>query len=302
VTPGQQLRALRRNDVDPRVGHGGRRLGVVGVERAHARAVGVRDGEAGIRHAERAEDARGEELVQRLAGDDLDDPPHHVGGDRVVPLGAGLEEQWQPRPHVARRGEVVLGRRVEEEARRAIRLVDRVGGLEAVGEARGVGEQVPHEHRLGGRDGDRRRGHPHAVDAQVAEGGDELRHRVEERKRPLLVEHHRRDRRDRLGHRVDAPDRVGLHRQPGLRVAMAARGHVGDPAPARDHELRALEAPVGHEAVEVGVEPRETLGIEPDLLRLDFRCQRSRGRHFPSFAVATGTRPSLRDAGTFSAE
>ena len=40
-----------------------------------------------------------------------------------------------------------------------------------------------------------------------------------ELQRALLVEHHGRDRRDRLRHRVDAPDRVVRHRQPGVEVA-----------------------------------------------------------------------------------
>ena len=96
--------------------------------------------------------------------------------------------------------------------------------------------------RRAGRDGRRR--HPVAVDAQVAEGRDELRHRVEERERALLVEHHRRDRGDRLGHRVDAPDRVGLDRQAGLGVALPAVRDVGDPPAARDDQQRALVAPV----------------------------------------------------------
>ena len=212
--------------------------------------------------------------------------PQHVGGHRVVPLGARLEQQRQPGPDVAGRGEVVLGRRVEEEARRAVGLVDGVGLLEAVGQPRRVREQVPDEHRLRRPGGDGRRRHPVAVDAQVLEGRDELRHRVEERERALLVEQHRRDRGDRLGHRVDAPDRVGLDGQAGLRVALPAVRDVGDPPAARDGQQRALVAPVGHEAVEVGVEPREAPGVEPDLLRCDLGRQRRRRRHPspPSFA------------------
>ena len=40
-----------------------------------------------------AEDALLEELVERLAGEDLDEPAEDVGGDAVVPLRAGLEQQ-----------------------------------------------------------------------------------------------------------------------------------------------------------------------------------------------------------------
>src|SRR3712207_7379962 len=48
-------------------------------------------------HPERAEDALGEDLVQGLAGDDLEQPAQHVGGHPVVPLAARLEEQGQDR-------------------------------------------------------------------------------------------------------------------------------------------------------------------------------------------------------------
>ena len=178
----------------------------------------------------------------------------------------------------------MLGRRIEDEARRAIGLVDGVGLLEAVGQPGRVREQVPDEHRLRRAGGDGRRRHPVAVDVQVPEGRDELGHRVEERERALLVEQHGRDRGDRLGHRVDAPDRVGLDGQAGLRVALPAVRHVGDPPAARDGQQRALVASVGHEAVEVGVQPREAPGIEPDLLRCDLRRQRRRRRH-PSLLV-----------------
>ena len=134
------------------------------------------------------------------------------------------------------------------------------------------------------------------------EGRDELRHRVEERERALLVEHHRRDRRDRLGHRVDAPDRVGLDRQAGLGVALPAVRDVGDPPAARDDQQRALVAPVGHEAVEVGVQPREALGIQPDLLRLRPLVANAAVvaiRRLPR-SPPDRTRPSLRDAGSFT--
>ncbi len=79
--------------------------------------------------------------------------------------------------------------------------------VEAVGETRGVGQQVPDPHRLGGRHGHRRLRRAAAEDALVAERLDVAVHRVLQLERALLVEHHRRHRRDRLGHRVDAPQR-----------------------------------------------------------------------------------------------
>ena len=87
-------------------------------------------------------------------------------------------------------------------------------------------------------DGAQRR--PGLVDPGVGERRDEPRHRVGQLERALLVEHHRRDRGDRLGHRVDAPERVVGHRQPGLEVAQPVVGQVRDaPAPGdRDRPAR----------------------------------------------------------------
>jgi hypothetical protein len=45
--------------------------------------------ERGVGHPQRREDLLGEEGVERLARDHLDDAAEHVGGDGVVPLAAG---------------------------------------------------------------------------------------------------------------------------------------------------------------------------------------------------------------------
>ena len=45
-------------------------------------------------------------VSRRCPGDDLDDPPEHVGGDGVVPFRAGLEEQRYLAQRVARVGQV----------------------------------------------------------------------------------------------------------------------------------------------------------------------------------------------------
>ena len=81
-------------------------------------------------------------------GGDLDDPAQHVGGDAVVPLGAGLEQQRQAGPRVAGRGEVHPARGAELEALGPVHLVHRAGVVEAVGQPGGVGEQVPDPDRL----------------------------------------------------------------------------------------------------------------------------------------------------------
>src|SRR3954454_904661 len=62
-------------------------------EAAGVRGVGAGETEGGVGHAERGEDPLLEEAVERQPGRDLDDPAEHVGGDGVVPLGTGLEEE-----------------------------------------------------------------------------------------------------------------------------------------------------------------------------------------------------------------
>ena len=104
----------------------------------------------------------------------------------------------------------------------AIDPVERLRVVEAVGQPGRVREQMPDPHRLGRRHRDRlvlAAAGPHA---RVGEARDEARDRVLELERALLPQQHRRHRRDRLGHRVDPPQRVRLHRQPGLHVAQPA--------------------------------------------------------------------------------
>ena len=206
-----------------------------------------------------------EKRLEPLPGGDLDDPAEHVGRHAVVPLAARLEQQWELREQVAGRGEVDARRDGVLEPAQAVHLVDRVRVVEAVGEPGGVGEQVPHAHGLGDRNRRRRQRGAGVVDPGVGERGDEPRHRVGQLQRALLVEHHRGDGGDRLGHRVDAPDRVVGHRQPGLEVAQPMVGQVRDaPAPG-DRDRPAREQAVVDVAAEVPVDPREPGGVEPDL-------------------------------------
>ena len=88
----------------------------------------------------------------------------------------------------------------------------------------------------------------------VGERRDVPAHRVVELEQALLVGDQRGDGRDRLGHRVDPPDRVGLDRQPGLDVALAVRRHVGELAVAGHGEQPAGQQPVVDVALEVAVE------------------------------------------------
>src|SRR5436190_1766334 len=89
----RSLVAFAEGVVAHRIGQAGRHR----VQRSEPLVPGLVDVERGVGHVQRSEDVLVEELVQRLAGHDLDESPENVGGDRVVPLGAGLERQRKAR-------------------------------------------------------------------------------------------------------------------------------------------------------------------------------------------------------------
>jgi hypothetical protein len=225
-----------------------------------ARGPGLVDKERRVAHAERHEDALVQELIETLAGDLLDEVAEHVGRHRVVPRRAGrelerdacqrIDESLQP---------VVALEGVDLE--RAVRSVDVGAVLEAVGQPRGVAQQVDDAHRRVGRlrqPAGRRAGQATAaadIHAQVAPRRNEPVHRIVERHLAFLHQHHEGDAGDRLGHRIDAHDRVVPHRAPGLEVGVAEQRLVHDPAVARDQQLRTrqlagADVALGKEAVD----------------------------------------------------
>ena len=216
----------------------GRRLGepepaVLGlnVVRRQPVRLALADMKARVAHFEGGEDALVEERIERDAGPDLDEPAEHVGGDAVVParsrlkderLGGGGFHELGERPDV----------RVELDRAVAIERIDRVLVLESVGEPRGVDHEVVHGD--GPREGHRGEAFGLAALEHPCPGerGDELRDRIVELEAAILVEHQRRDGRDRLRHRVDAVNRVGLDRfartpRPGARRSRTRRGDRG---------------------------------------------------------------------------
>ena len=128
--------------------HGLPRSGSGHVERGEAVGLLVVAPERGVAHAERRADALLDELTERLTGHDLDDPTEHVGRHRVVPLRAGLEQQRDRRPHVARAREIHSRGRSPLEPGLPVQVIDAVRVHEAVREARRVREQVVDRHRL----------------------------------------------------------------------------------------------------------------------------------------------------------
>ncbi len=97
--------------------------------------------------------------------------------------------------------------------------------------------------------------------------------RVGQLKAAFLVQHHGRDRGNRLGHRVDPPQGVRLHRQAGLDVALPVAGHVRELAVPGDRDQPARQLLLVDIAREVPADPVEALGVETNLCRLDFCLQ-----------------------------
>ena len=141
---------------------------------------------------------------------DLDDPAEHVGRDGCI-------------PKLRRAGAAAAARRAPRRARPRVFswLIGAAawtsfwtwrGPGEAVSQARSVAHQVLDRDRpLGGTS------RALAVldpDLHLGEGGNVLGDRIGDQQPPFLDQRHRGDRDDRLGHGIDAEDRVGGHRRP----------------------------------------------------------------------------------------
>ena len=115
--------------------------------------------------------------------------------------------------------------------------------------------------------------HGHAVltvllgDLETRELGNELRNRVVEREAALVVVRHQGDADDRLGHRVDAEDRVLLDGDPVLDVPFAVGVEVDELPLAGDHRDDTGELAVVDHAVHCGVEFGEAGRIHADIGR-----------------------------------
>ena len=148
-----------------------------------------------------------QDLAERGAFDNLDNTAEHVGRHAILPHLARLM-------HERKRGQRldIFGQRPVRihDIRRLDQLLDRRRPGEAIGQPR----CVPHEVLDGDRPLERRKIELVAVDdadLRVGEGGDVFRDRIGDEEPSLLDQHHRGDRNDRLGHRIDAEDRVVGH-------------------------------------------------------------------------------------------
>ena len=105
-----------------------------------------------------------------------------------------------------------------------------------------------------------RAGHEHA---EVLPFRNVFVHGLVERDAAFLDQHHEGYARERLGHRIDAEDRVVLDRRLALDVGKALHGRMDDLAAAIDQELR----------------PREAAGVDIALLQVIFETIERRLGH-----------------------
>jgi hypothetical protein len=86
----------------------------------------------------------------------------------------------------------------------------------------------------------------------IGEGRDVFRHRVVQQQPALFPQHHRGNRNDRLGHRIDAEQRVLSHGVRGGGVALAECLQIRQPVVAYDGDHRTGDLP--------GLDPFAQLG------------------------------------------
>jgi hypothetical protein len=79
------------------------------------------------------------------------------------------------------------------------------------------------------------------VDAEIAPLRDVAMHGIVERDAAFLDQHHQRDAGERLGHGIDAEDRVFLQRAVALDIHVPERAAMGDLAVALDERQRARQ-------------------------------------------------------------
>lgn len=193
-----------------------------------------------------------------------------------------MEQQGHRRERLDGAGQVDRRRRAPLVALGAVHRIDRMRVVEAVGEPGRVREQVPHADRLERRHGLRLQVRTAVEHVHVGELGQEARDRVGEFESATLVEHHRRDGRDRLGHRVDAKDRVRFDGQAAFDVTQTTMPDMGDRAAARDEHRPARQSAAVHVALQQTIDAVQAGGVEPQLRRLGL--DREWGAHGPRMA------------------
>ncbi len=230
---------------------------------------------ARIRHSQRVENPLLQKLIERNAADLANEIAEHIGRDGVVP-GLARRKLERNLAEIIDHGlQRAAGLQLTDFCR-AICSIDVGSVLEAVGQTRRVAQQIDDLHRACRRLGEERRSparnraeqrHAAVEHAQCLPLGNILVNRFVQRDAAFLDQHHERYRRDRLGHRVDAEDRVVFGRNVALHVGEPLHGRMGDLAAPIDEGLRAGEP--------------ARIDILP--LQMIFEAAKSRRRHANGF-------------------
>src|SRR5260370_14860410 len=159
------------------------------------------------------------ELIERPARDDLDDAADNVGRMPVTPQRARLRGQWQLRQSLDEFGIVEIA-----EINPVISGLDQPFAIEAVGDARGVQQQIldidgpaqrhQAEYQAAGTI------FSFDADLHAGEGWNVFADGIVKRELALVDQHHRRHAGDGLGDRMDREDGVRRHRRSLLDVAL----------------------------------------------------------------------------------
>ena len=216
-------------------------------------------------HLQRLPDRVGEVAAERLAGDLLDDGAEDVERQAVLEDRAGLVDERQLGQRLGH-----LGRAAHVRGRAAARPLgrDRAAGIgaAAVGEARGVAEQVVDQDRpLLRLERDLAVGRGHA-DLHGRESREVVGELALQRQARLLGQRQRADGDHRLGHRRQLEDRVGRRRHAARLVGEAERLEVDELALARDRDDGAGDAVALDLAGEEGLDAAQPLARHADAL------------------------------------
>jgi hypothetical protein len=187
----------------------------VAVQRGEASDFICADLEGGIDHFERIEDRLLQIVGQRHAADQLYQIAANVGGDTVIPQGSGLRHQRKFEQGLQ---QLLDGLILQPSAPDpGIEFVDREPvGLESVAETRGVGQQLA--NRDVGLD------FSLLVNFEFCQRRDPAFGGVVELEMPLFHQAHQGHAGNRLGHRINAEDRVWLNRPLAGDVGMTVTG------------------------------------------------------------------------------
>ena len=183
---------------------------------------------------------------KRHAAGHFNHAAQHVEPDRIAPFGAWFSDQWQFADAIgefrqafrAHQPQLCLYLRIGAERGDALAFIflqQRARGDDGVPQPGGMRHQMADRDRrcdrargeiLGGIDQHR----------HILERRDEIRDRLIQLYLALFDQHHRCHRRNRLGHRIDAPQRIFI----GLGGARIAGNHAR-----RDHGWGRIAAPNG---------------------------------------------------------